>query len=205
MKENIELKYSFQNYVYFSRWVSYWHQINEVLKLEPKNALLIGKGDGIVENILKNYIKEVKIMDIDSGLKPDITASVEKIPFDDNSYDLILCAEVLEHLPFEKFEGALKELNRTAREFIVLSLPHFGPPIQLHFKIPFIKEIKVSFKIPFPIKHDLKGEHYWEMGKRGYLSLKIANIIKKYFIIKNEFTPFENQYHHFYILKKIDL
>ena len=118
------------------------------------------------------------------------------------SFDLILCAEVLEHLPFEKFEQCLSELKRVSKKNVVLSLPHFGPQLKIRFKVLFIKEIKFAFKIPYHPKHKSGGVHYWEIGKRGYSSRKIRDIIKKYFKIKKEFIPFENQYHHFYILEK---
>ncbi len=179
MKENNQ--YSFQKYVYLLRWVSYWHQINEVLKLNPKSTLIVGKGDGIVGEILKKYISEVKTLDLEKGLSPDIIGSVENIPLQNNSFDLILCAEVLEHLLFEKFEKSLSELKRITKKCVILSLPHFGPPIKLSFKIPFLKEVKIAFKIPYLIKHKTNGGHYWEIGKRRYQSSKIRKIIKKYF------------------------
>ena len=30
------------------RWISYWHQINEIIKLNPKKVLEIGIGNGFV-------------------------------------------------------------------------------------------------------------------------------------------------------------
>jgi len=196
-------KYNFQKYVYFSRWISYWYQINEVLELKPRSLLVVGIGDRIVVDILKKDINEIKTFDIDENLKPNVIGSVENLIFKDNQFEVILCAEVLEHLPFEKFEKCLQELKRVSRKYVVLSLPHFGPPIKLSFKIPFFKEVKVALKAPFPIKHKFNGEHYWEIGKRDYPASKIRKILKKYFKIKKEFIPFENQYHHFYILEKL--
>lgn len=198
----MENKYTFSKYVYLSRWVSYWYQISEVLKLEPDNLLIIGVGDGIVADILKRNIPEVKTLDIDKKLGPDIVSSVNDMSLGNDSFDVILCAEVLEHLPFDKFEKSLHEIKKISKKYVILSLPHFSPQFKISFKLPFIKEVKISFKIPFPKKHKFTGEHYWEIGKKGYSSTKIRNIIKKYFNIKREFTPFENQYHHFYILKK---
>lgn len=196
-------KYLFSKYVYPSRWSSYWHQIDEVLNTKPENVLVIGVGDKIVVNILKDYVKEVKTLDIDNSLNPDILASVEKIPLNENSVDTGLCAEVLEHLPFEKFDACLRELNRLSKKNVILSLPHFGPPVKFLLKIPLFPEIKFAIKIPFMIKHKFNGENYWEIGKKGYSSSKIRKIIKKYFKINKEFIPFNNQYHHFYILEKI--
>ena len=172
-------KYNFQRYVYFSRWASYWYQINEVLELKPESLLVVGVGDGIVVDILKKEISEIKTLDIDEKLKPDAIGSVENLPFKDNQFDVILCAEVLEHLPFEKFEKCLQELRRVSNKYVVLSLPHFGPPIKFSFKIPFFKEVKAAWKILFPIKHKFNGEHYWEIGKQGYPASKIRKILKK--------------------------
>lgn len=196
-------KYLFQKYIYPQRWISYWHQIDEVLKTEPNSVLVIGIGDGIVVRILKDYIPDVQTLDIDKDLRPAILASVDSIPLEDEKFDTILCAEVLEHLPFDKFEKCLSEIKRVVKKNVIISFPHFGPPIKFSFKIPFLSEVKITLKIPFPIKHQFNGEHYWELGKKGYSPRRIKNIIKKYFKIQREYLPFENQYHHFYVLEKL--
>lgn len=156
---------------------------------------------------LGKYIKNntdifYKSLDSDRERMPDILASVDKIPLDNNSFDAVCAFEVLEHLPFEKFEKALAEMSRVARSDVVLSLPHFGPPVKFLIKLPFLPEIKFAFKIPFARKHIFNGQHYWEIGKRGYSAKSIRAILEKYFTVKKEFIPFGNQYHHFYILKK---
>ena len=194
--------YRFSKYDYKDRWISYWHQIDEVLGLRPKTVLEIGIGNKTVTDYLKKQGLEVKTLDISEELNPDFVADVTKMPLDNDSFDVILCAEILEHLPFENFEKALLELKRVSKKYLVLSLPHFGPPIKISFKIPFIKEIKIAFKIPYHPKHQFHGEHYWEIGKRGYSLRRVRNIIKKHFKIQKEFIPFENQYHHFFILER---
>ncbi len=200
--ETIMSKFNkFCQYDFQERWISYWHQIDEILKLEPEAVLEIGIGNKMVSDYLKKQNLEVKTLDADKNLHPDFIANVMNMPLPDNSFDVILCAEVLEHLPFEYFEKALLELKRVNKKYIVLSLPHFGPSLKISFKIPFIKEIKIASKIPYHRSHKSGGVHYWEIGKRGYSPRKIRNIIKKHFSIKKEFVPFENQYHHFYILE----
>lgn len=194
--------YRFYQYDYQERWISYWHQIDEVLKLQPKMVLEIGIGNKMVSDYLKKQGLEVKTLDINKDLKPDFIASVISMPLANDSFDVILCAEILEHLPFKDFEKALLELERVGKRYIVLSLPHFGPPLKLSFKIPFLKQVKLSWKIPYHPQHKSESPHCWEIGKKGYSAKKIRNILKKYFKIKKEFIPFENQYHHFYILEK---
>lgn len=196
-------KFSKREYDFKNRWLSYWHQIDEVLNLEPNNVLEIGIGNKTVAEYLKNKKIELVTLDINKALEPDIVASVSEIPLENETFDVVLCAEVLEHLPFEKFERCLKELRRVSRDYVVLSLPHFGPPLKISFKFPFIKEKKFALKIPWSKKHKMSGGHFWEIGKKGYPAAKIRNIIKKYFEIKKEFIPFENQYHHFFILEKL--
>jgi ubiquinone/menaquinone biosynthesis C-methylase UbiE len=195
-------KYSFEKYIYPSRWMDYWYQIKETLFLEPENILEVGVGNRIVSDYLKSTGINITTVDINKELNPDIVSSIVSIPVNDNSFDVILCAEVLEHLPFKDFEKGLTELNRITKKYIILSLPHFGPMIKLSIKFPFVKEIKIAIKINFPARHRFNGEHYWEIGKKGYSTSSIRKAIKKYFRIKKEFIPYECHYHRFYILEK---
>lgn len=198
----------FHQYDYLDRWVSYWHQIDEVLKMNPKTVLEIGAGNQTVADYLRKQNVAVTTLDIDSRLKPDIIGNVLKIPVADSAFDVILCAEVLEHLPFDDFENCLRELKRVTRKGIVLSLPHFGPAVTLSFKIPFLKQVKIAWKIPYHPEHRSKyqfcGGHQWEIGKKKHTLSNIKKIIQKYFQIKRDFIPWENQYHHFFILEKRD-
>ncbi len=185
------------------RWTSYWHQIKEVLEFNPKKVLVVGKGDGVVPAYLKNLGLEILTLDIDSSLNPDITASVLNIPIEDNGFDVVLCAEVLEHLSYDEFGNALSEIKRVAKFNAVISLPHFGPAIRIFLKMPFLSELKFIIKLSYPIKHSFKGEHYWEIGKRNYpLKLIKFEIIKSGFSIEKDYIAFENPLLRFFILKK---
>jgi len=197
-----EKKYNFRQYVYFERWTSYWYQLSGVFSLSPESVLVIGKGDGLVVDFLKKEGIEVKTLDNDAALSPDILASVEQMPLADNSFDCVLCAEVLEHLPFQKFDTCLWEIKRVVRKKVILSLPHFGPPFKLSFKIPFLREKKYAIKLPFPLKKRIGKEHHWEIGRKGFSASKIRRLIKNNFKIEREYVPFENQYHRFYLLEK---
>jgi len=194
------MNYSFTKYDTQSRWQSYWHQINQVLKQNPNNVLEIGVGNKLVSDYLRKQGIKVITADVNKNLNPDVEACVLNLPFENNAFDVVLCCEVLEHLPFNHFEQALGEIKRVTKQTVILSLPHFGPPIKLSFKIPFLKEIKLAFKIPFPKKH-IKNEHFWEIGKKDYPLKKIKSTLQKHFVISQTFIPFENQYHCFFVLK----
>ena len=53
-----------------------------------------------------------------------ILGSVDRLPFDDRSFDAIVCVEVLEHLNDEMFAKAVRELNRVAKKFLVIGVPY---------------------------------------------------------------------------------
>jgi len=106
-------------------------------------------------------------------------------------------------LPFNQFEKALEELARVSDKNVIISVPHFGPPLKFMFKIPFLPEFRFALKIPFYREHFFNGEHYWELGKKNYPVSKILKILEKRFKVLKHFVPFENQYHHFFVLKKI--
>lgn len=185
------------------RWASYWHQIKEVLEFNPGKVLVIGKGDGVVPTYLKNIGLGISTLDVDSLSNPDIAASILNMPVEDDGFDVVLCAEVLEHLSYDEFGNALSEIKRAAKFGAIISLPHFGPAIRIFFKIPFLPELKLIIKLPYPIKHQFKGEHYWEIGKLGYSLRKIKKEIKTAgFSIEKDYVAFENPAHRFFILKK---
>ena len=195
--------YFSSNYEDKNRWMSYWHQIKEVSNFEPESVLIIGKGSGLVSEYLKLSSKKTITLDIDEKLNPDVVASVLEIPFRDNEFDVVLCAQVLEHLPYEDFGKAILEIKRIAKKGMVISLPHFGPAVRFLLKLPLFPEMKFMIKLPYPKKHIYKGEHYWEIGKRGYSIKKIKNDIKKCELnIAKDFIIFENPLHHFFVLSK---
>ena len=187
------------------RWASYWYQINEVVKLKPKTVLEIGVGNKTVSGYFKKIGIKVTTVDFGKNLKPDIVASVLNLPFKKNSFDVVLCAEVLEHLPFKDFPKALKEIYKVTKNAAIITLPHFSiTNLYFGFKlIPFIAKKEFTYKIDFPIKHQFLGEHYWEIGKRNYpLNEIIDNIKRTGFKIGKTYYPKENYYHHFFVLLK---
>ena len=197
------MNYFSTNYDDEKRWMSYFHQVKEVLAFKPESILVVGKGNGLVAEYLKLSGIKVITIDVDENTKPDVIASVIKMPFKDNEFNVVLCAQVLEHLPYNDFEKSILEIKRVAKWGAVISLPHFGPAIRFLFKFPLLPEIKFMIKLPYPKKHIFKGEHYWEIGKRGFSLRKIKEDFKKTgFKIEKNFIVFENPLHHFFILHK---
>lgn len=64
--------------------------------------------------------------------KIDVVCDIIDMPFEDNSFDVVLCTEVLEHLPYP--ELAIKEFSRILKKDGIMiltapfaSLTHFAP------------------------------------------------------------------------------
>lgn len=54
--------------------------------------------------------------------RPFVKTSAANLPFEDNSFSQVVCAEVLEHL--ENWEDSLKELIRVCSDKLIISVPN---------------------------------------------------------------------------------
>jgi|GEM_PF-482771 len=102
--------------------------ITEMLPADCHSILDVGCGDGRVTNELLRQGRSVVGLDISrGGLKyvrtEAICGSADVLPFTDNSFNLVLCTETLEHLPETIYHKALAELERVARQFILAGVP----------------------------------------------------------------------------------
>jgi len=194
------------NYDSKRRFISYWHQIHEAILKRPKNILEVGIGNGFVSDYLKKYGIKLTTLDINKELRPDYVASVVKMPFNDNVFELVMACEVLEHLPYRQFMSGLKEIHRVCSNWAIISLPDATRAFRVEFPIPKIGKFKRLFVIPSlqPAAHKMGEEkHYWEIGKRHYPLRRIQKDIQNAgFIIERTYRVFENPYHRFFILKK---
>jgi SAM-dependent methyltransferase len=158
------------------------------------------------DRVFGNFIRQntaVAYLSVDAAadLHPDVVGSILNLPFPDHSRDVVCAFEVLEHLPFEEFDKAVGELARVARTHVVISIPHFGPMLSFSLKIPFLPQLRFAFKIPYPQPHTFNGQHYWEVGKQGYPPSLIREKLGVHGKLIKDFVPFNNPYHHFFVLK----
>ncbi len=206
---NVQVDHSHYNDLSYNeqgRFNSYWHQIDWAIKLKPQTILEIGTGNGFVNFALKGSGFRVTTIDIDPDLKPDILGSVLSIPVEDNAFDLAMCCQVLEHLPYENFVPALTEIRRVIRKDLILSLPDLERVYRLSMQLPGLGEKKFIIRIPRlkPIDWKFNGEHYWNISCKGFpLSRITGDIEKAGFRIDANYCVYEMPWHRFFILKKI--
>ena len=198
--------YMTMEYLSRERWISFWYQIMEVNKTSPLKILEIGPGPAIVSGILKKMNISLITLDIDPRLNPDVCADATALPFAGKSFDTVLAAEILEHIPFDEVPKALKELSRVAKKSIVITLPHFShfaPSIALKI-FPYVSRFSKVFPISLPVKHKFDGQHYWEIGKRETSLSKVKKMFSevKGWRLARDYLIEENPYHHVFVLQR---
>ena len=187
------------------RFCSYWHQLNEIITLNPASVLEIGVGNGFLSRYLKRRGFNLHTLDLDTRLNPDVVGTVSSLPFRDNSFEAVVCYEVLEHLPFDQFLESAFELNRVTRAHAIISLPDASSFIRIVTPPPMMTHFALQIPIPTLRKrpHVFDGEHFWEIGKAGYPLKRILDgLAQAGFTVLKTYRMRENPYHRFLVLRK---
>jgi 2-polyprenyl-3-methyl-5-hydroxy-6-metoxy-1,4-benzoquinol methylase len=133
---------------FFSRTTKFehWNRWSETLRSNPfqqervrllkalvpsgvRRILDVGCGDGFfLEVAAREGFSVFGVDSSDAAAKaakiPFALSNVSAIPFKDNSFDLVLCTEVLENLPKNVLRSALKELQRLSRKYLLIGVPY---------------------------------------------------------------------------------
>lgn len=108
------------------------NRIADLMRMVPektKSVIDIGARDGFLSKELTKYCSSVTALDLEMPaidhpqvkcLKGDATA----LQFPDSSFDLVFCAEVLEHIPSPALEKACSELGRIAGQYVLIGVPY---------------------------------------------------------------------------------
>lgn len=108
------------------------NRIKNTIDTIPENVeslLEVGCGDGRIINRLKGKYEKICGLDIskkalDYVETPKVQGTLENLPFADKSFDIVICCEVLEHLPYTIYKKAVKEIERVSKEYILISVPN---------------------------------------------------------------------------------
>ena len=107
-------------------------RVRKLIDLVPKEGetlLDAGARDGSLSVLLAEHFSTVTALDQNTpnvaharvvSVQGDITA----LKFADNSFDCVVCAEVLEHIPPHLLPQACSELQRVAASYLVIGVPY---------------------------------------------------------------------------------
>jgi ubiquinone/menaquinone biosynthesis C-methylase UbiE len=135
------------------------------LETKASSVLEVGCGEGSLANyLIQNAHRPNRLDACDLSLdrvREDIDpfikmreASIYELPYQDKSFDLVICCEVLEHL--ENPDKGLNELARVARNHVILSTPR--EPIWRLLNMARGKYLRNLGNTPGHIQHFSKSE-----------------------------------------------
>lgn len=97
----------------------------EILPKDAKSALDIGSGRDMKEKFIKEFFTKYISLDIkNADINQDISLK-SKIPLKDNSVDIVIMSNILEHLADPL--PIIYEANRVAKKYIMIGLPNEYP------------------------------------------------------------------------------
>lgn len=104
--------------------------LNDILDILPEDITSIldaGCGDGLITNALPEKLNVVGLDISEEALnyvnRPKFKASITNIPFPDNSFDMVMANDVIEHLSSSDRELALSEIARVANRYVIITVP----------------------------------------------------------------------------------
>ncbi len=107
-------------------------RIADLMRMAPAvgaSALDVGARDGYLSKLLAKRFEQVTALDLTlpefdfprvTCVQGDITA----LQFADASFDLVFCAEVLEHIPSNLLATACRELARVSKNHVLIGVPY---------------------------------------------------------------------------------
>jgi SAM-dependent methyltransferase len=99
-----------------------------LLPTHGKRILDVGARDGHLSKLLAERFDEVIALDLEQpdivhpGVRP-VKGDASRLEFADGSFDAVLCAEVLEHIPTPMLSTVSRELARAASGVVVIGVP----------------------------------------------------------------------------------
>lgn len=152
--------------------------LTKCLELNHKGMKFLdaGCGEGVIVEDLNGSGVNIIGLDMNYHSKLVKRGDITKMPFKNNSFDVILCLDVLEHLDYITQKRALLEINRVLKKggIAIFSIPNLA-----HFAGRFVFLFGKLLRTSSPERH---------LGERTANEWK--NLLSENFKIKNKFGIF---------------
>lgn len=179
------------------------------IQLNNLTVLDIGSSTGIITNYFSKKVKKIVGIDIDQKAINFATknnknknasykvSDAMKLPFKDNTFDLVLCMHVYEHVPDS--QKLFNEIYRVLKKNGVcyLAAQNAAWPIEPHYNLPFLSYLPKKFA-DFYIKIFTNKKEYYEHPAHYW---KLKKMLNKFTIIEYNNKIFNNPQKYGYTTK----
>jgi ubiquinone/menaquinone biosynthesis C-methylase UbiE len=163
----------------------YWYKVAQDIvahyKLKPGDRILeIGCAKGFLLHDLLQVMPGLKVKGIDiseyavSQAMPDVRSNIEvgnaaDLPFEDQSFDLIISLNTLSELPIEDCKKALREINRVSKGISFITLNSWRNKRErtqlLKWNLTALSNYSISEWRKILSEVGYKGDLYWFFAK----------------------------------------
>jgi ubiquinone/menaquinone biosynthesis C-methylase UbiE len=100
-----------------------------------------------------------------------VKGSILSLPFDDNSFDVVLCTHALEHI--KDHRRALSELLRVTKRRLIITVPRqreykYTIDLHVHF-LPYLYSFKQFIGIEDALYFDMQGDFLCQIDKQQHI------------------------------------
>jgi SAM-dependent methyltransferase len=111
----------------FINWIRFFFLLKQIIADRPDRVLEVGVGGGFLRDSAERFVGSYEVLDINDRLDPDHLGDVrEEIPGLSGSFDKIVAADVLEHVPFEDLGRVLSNMHMYLKKSgkLLVTIPH---------------------------------------------------------------------------------
>jgi 2-polyprenyl-3-methyl-5-hydroxy-6-metoxy-1,4-benzoquinol methylase len=140
------------NWSYTPIYINKMEEVETIIHAEhPKGGTLLDAGCGEGVQVEKYRKQGLNVTGLDAGYDSDLVTqgSLLEMPFDDASFDTLMCLDVLEHLSHSTQPQAMAELYRVTKPggtlvFCLPNMAHFTARLKLMFRGKLLRTATLS-------------------------------------------------------------